>query len=207
MARIQKKIKARDTFYILTNGKETEKNYFELTKSKKSIYDVKIEYHNDDPSNLVSIASRLVKQANQVWCVFDIDNTFEENSLIQAIKLAEDNNINIAFSNIAFEVWLLSHYKQVEKRMDNNQLIKEIDDLCKKELKISNGYDKSNKELLKNYFMPKISYAITNAKINYQKRVLQHEKQYFGNQGYRIWEWNSSTNVYMLIEALKLEKI
>lgn len=35
MARIQKKIKTRDTFYILTNGKETEKNYFELIKSKK----------------------------------------------------------------------------------------------------------------------------------------------------------------------------
>lgn len=207
MARIQKKIKARDTFYILTNGKETEKNYFELIKSKKSIYDVKIEYHNNDPLNLVRIASRLVKQANQVWCVFDIDNTFEENSLIPAIKLAEENNINIAFSNMAFEVWLLSHYKQVEKRMDNNQLIKEIDDLCKKELKISNGYDKSNKELLKIYFMPKISDAITNAKINYQKRVLQHEKQYSGNQRYRIWEWNPCTNVYMLIEALKLEKV
>lgn len=207
MARIQKKIKARDTFYILTNGKETEKNYFELIKSKKSIYDVKIEYHNDDPLNLVRIASRLVKQANQVWCVFDIDNTFEENSLIPAIKLAEENNINIAFSNIAFEVWLLSHYKQAEKRMDNNQLIKEIDDLCKKELKISNGYDKSNKELLKTYFIPKIKDAITNAKINYQKRVLQHEKQYSGNQGFRIWEWNSCTNVYMLIEALKLEKL
>lgn len=207
MARIQKKIKTRDTFYILTNGKETEKNYFELIKSKKSIYDVKIEYHNDDPLNLVRIASRLVKQANQVWCVFDIDNTFEENSLVPAIKLAEENNINIVFSNIAFEVWLLSHYKQVEKRMDNNQLIKEIDDLCKKELKINNGYDKSNKELLKTYFMPKISDAITNAKINYQKRVLQHKKEFDGNQKFRIWEWNSCTNVYMLIEALKLEKI
>ena len=207
MARIQKKIKTRDTFYILTNGKETEKNYFELIKSKKSIYDVKIEYHNDDPLNLVRIASRLVKQANQVWCVFDIDNTFEENSLISAIKLAEESNVNIAFSNMAFEVWLLSHYKQVEKRMDNNQLIKEIDDLCKKELKINNGYDKSNKELLKTYFMPKISDAITNAKINYQKRVLQHKKEFDGNQKFRIWEWNSCTNVYMLIEALKLEKI
>ena len=188
MARIQKKIKTRDTFYILTNGKETEKNYFELIKSKKSIYDVKIEYHNDDPLNLIRIASRLVKQANQVWCVFDIDNTFEENSLISAIKLAEESNVNIAFSNMAFEVWLLSHYKQVEKRMDNNQLIKEIDDLCKKELKINNGYDKSNKELLKTYFMPKISDAITNAKINYQKRVLQHKKEFAGNQGFRIWE-------------------
>lgn len=207
MVRIQKKIKARDTFYILTNGKETEKKYFELIKSKKSIYDVKIEYHNDDPLNLVRIASSLVKQANQVWCVFDIDNTFEENSLVPAIKLAEENNINIVFSNIAFEVWLLSHYKLVEKRMNNKQLIKEMDDLCKKEFKIINGYDKSNKEILKTYFIPKIKDAITNAKINYQKRVLQHEKQYSGNQRYRIWEWNSCTNVYMLIEALKLEKV
>lgn len=49
MSRRQKSLEVRNKFYILTNGKETEKNYFNLIKSKKSIYDVKIEYHNEDP--------------------------------------------------------------------------------------------------------------------------------------------------------------
>ncbi len=34
MARISNKYQARNKFYILTNGEQTEKNYFELLKSK-----------------------------------------------------------------------------------------------------------------------------------------------------------------------------
>ncbi len=32
MARRSKKLQIKNTFYILTNGKETEKNYFDLIK-------------------------------------------------------------------------------------------------------------------------------------------------------------------------------
>lgn len=53
MSRRQKNLQVRNKFYILTNGKETEKNYFELLKCKRSIYDVKVEYHNYDPYKLV----------------------------------------------------------------------------------------------------------------------------------------------------------
>ncbi len=56
MARRSKKLQIRNTFYILTNGKETEKNYFDLIKSNKSIYDVKIEYHNCKFSNYFRLA-------------------------------------------------------------------------------------------------------------------------------------------------------
>lgn len=35
MGRNQKKLQVRNRFYILTNGKETEKNYFDLIKCKK----------------------------------------------------------------------------------------------------------------------------------------------------------------------------
>lgn len=33
------------------------------------------------------------------------------------------------------------------------------------------------------------------------------KKNYNGNKNYRIWEWNSCSNVYKLIEALQLTKI
>lgn len=207
MGRIQKNLKVRKSFYILTNGKETEKNYFDLVKSKKSIYDVKVEFHNDDPAGLVKIGAQLLKSgANQVWCVFDIDNTFEEGSLVAALNFSKQYGVNIVFSNMAFEVWLLSHYGKVGNTMSNNQLLKAMDELLLKKLGETSSYNKSDKNILKKHFLPKLDDAVTNSKVIYQKRVAEHEKKYDGNKGYRIWEWNPCTNVYMLIEALKLKK-
>lgn len=86
----------RDKFYIITNGKRTEYNYFTLLKSKRSIYDVKVEFANNDPYGLVQYASRLVPESNQVWIVFDVDNSHKDGRLIQAIKLAESNGVKYA---------------------------------------------------------------------------------------------------------------
>lgn len=206
MPRNKRSLDARSKFYILTNGRETEKNYFDLIKSKKSIFDVKVEYQNSNPVQLVRYASQYLREANQVWCVFDIDNNFNDGTLIQAIKLAEDTGVQIAYSNIAFEVWLLSHYQKVESSYDNTRLIRQMDKLLREDLRLNRGYDKSDKELLKKHFLPKIDDAIVNSKVIYQRKVKQHEQEYMGNKNYRIWEWNSSTNVFQLIEALKLQK-
>lgn len=206
MSRRQKNLQVRNKFYILTNGKETEKNYFDLIKCKRSIYDVKVEYHNYDPYKLVEYGTTLT-DANQVWCVFDIDNTMEEGSLIPALNLSNNSNVQIAFSNMAFEVWLLSHYNKVERTMDNDKLILEMDKLLKRELNLSKKYDKSDRELLKKHFIPVYKTAIDNSKIIHQKYIAEHEKIYNGNKSYRIWEWNSCSNVYKLIEALQLTKL
>ncbi len=205
MSRIRKTTKIRDTFYIITNGKETECNYFELIKAKKSVYKVVVKYMNDDPLQLVKHALE-IKDANQVWCVFDIDNTHLEGRLIPAINLANNSRVvNIAFSNTAFEVWLLSHYKKTEKQMSNNKLMVEMNELLR-ELGSKVEYSKSNKELLAKYFIPKMSTAVQNSKIVYQKRVLEHKKHYGDSSNYEIWEWNPCSNVFQLIEALKLSK-
>lgn len=206
MPRNKRSLNARSKFYILTNGRETEKNYFDLIKSKKSIFDVEIEYQNGNPVQLVRYASQYVREANQVWCVFDIDNNFSEGTLIPAIKLAEETGVQIAYSNIAFEVWLLSHYKRVESSYDNARLIRQMDKLLREDLRLNRGYDKSDKVLLKKYFLPKLEDAIVNSKVIYQRRVKQHEQEHKGNKKYSIWEWNASTNVFQLIEALKLQK-
>lgn len=206
MPRNKRSLDARSKFYILTNGRETEKNYFDLIKSKKSIFDVKVEYQNSNPVQLVRYASQYLREANQVWCVFDIDNNFNDGTLIQAINLAEETGVQIAYSNIAFEVWLLSHYQKVESSYDNTRLIRQMDKLLREDLRLNRGYDKSDKELLKKHFLPKLDDAIVNSKVIYQRKVKQHEQEYMGNKNYRIWEWNSSTNVFQLIEALKLQK-
>ena len=46
MARKSDKLIARNLFYIITNGEQTEYNYFKLLKAKRSVYDVKIIFQN-----------------------------------------------------------------------------------------------------------------------------------------------------------------
>ena len=204
MNRKQKILQVRNKFYILTNGRETEKNYFELLKSKKSIYDVKIEFHNKSPLGLVKYGKTLL-DANQVWCVFDIDNTETEGTLNDAIRLASKTNVQIAFSNISFEVWLLSHFGKVEKAMNNTQIMSEMNKLLRNELKINKDYEKSDIDLLKKFFLPHYKDAILNSKIVYQKRIIAHQ-QSSQNTQYKIGEWNPCTNVFKLVESLQLGK-
>lgn len=195
----------RDKFYIITNGKETEYNYFSLLKQKKSLYEVCIEFQNKDPLGLVEYACKYKNNANQIWVVFDIDNTYEQKRLIPAIKKAEIERVKYAFSNISFEVWLISHFEQCSKEMSEEQLERKITDYLKKQ-KEGLVYDKSNEEQLKKYFIPNYPIAVENAKIVYQTKMAEHNKIYGTNTRPHIWRWNSSTNVFQLIEALKLGK-
>lgn len=88
MARKKLDRPVRDLFYIITNGKETERNYFSLLKAKKSPFDVKILFDNADPVRLVETARMHLEESNQVWIVFDVDNTYEEGSFSKAVTLA-----------------------------------------------------------------------------------------------------------------------
>lgn len=206
MARKTGKINARDTFYIITNGEQSEYNYFELLKSYKSIYEVKVEYKNRDPLGLVEYAVGYRKDANQVWCVFDIDASYEEKRLDPAIKLAEKHDIKYAFSNLAFEVWLISHFQVCYKYMNCNHHKSLLDKIIKNQIGLDKEYDKSDKNLLEKYFVPKYSMALENAKKVHQKYIKEHKENFGDNSKPRIWEWNSCTTVYKLVEALKLQK-
>lgn len=198
-----KRQEERDKFYIITNGKRTEYNYFSLLKSKKSIYDVKVEFANSDPYGLVEYASRLVPESNQVWVVFDVDNSHKDGRLVQAIKLAESNGIKYAFSNLAFEVWLIDHFQKCDQRLDTDGH-KRILDKYLSEQKPGLNYDKSDVDVLEKYFIQNYEIAVTNAKVVFQTRMREHIEQCGENSRPPIWNWNSCTTVYKLVEALKL---
>lgn len=194
----------KNKFYIITNGRETEKNYFELIKAKKSIYEVIVEFQNEDSLGLVNYAIEKKKDANQVWIVFDIDNE-KDNKLSQAISKADKNDINYAFSNISFEVWLVFHFMKIESEKTEKELEKNLSKYLSGQ---KNGleYEKNNKETLKKYFIPNYKNAVENSKIVYQKYNNEHLKKYGDKVARKIWEWYSCTKVFKLIEALKLER-
>ena len=203
MARRMNLINQRTKFYIITNGKETEYNYFSALKSKKSTYDVSISFTNADPIGLVKHAQRFVAESNQVWIVFDVDCTHKDGRLVPAIKMAEEIGVKYAFSNLAFEVWLISHFEKCEKEL-NTEGHKRILNKYLAEKKEGLVYEKADASLIKKYFLPYYKTAINNAKIVHQKKKREHESLYGQNSKYEIWKWNSCTTVYKLVEALKL---
>lgn len=206
MKRPQKQKQIRDTILLITNGKQTESNYFKnITSSFTSMFKIKVEYKNEQPDKLVDYAKILsLNLYNQIWCVFDIDDTYKEGHLEYAIKEANKHNINIAFSNESFEVWLLCHLtNNISTTLNRKSYIKKINEILSAN-KINN-YQKNDEELLIKHFIPKALQATEIAKKHYQTMEANHQRQYKGNKNYPIWQWKSTTTVYQLIESLKLE--
>lgn len=195
MSRKKKQIKTKNDFYIITNGEKTENLYFNLLKCKKSLFKVHIKIQNKDPFALVQYASDFLENANQVWCVFDVDQTYESGRLEEALQLAKKTNIHCAVSNISFEVWLVSHYEPLKDYKTESQLEDKLKELLKK------PYLKNDEQLIKS-FIPKYKDAINNSKIIYQTWEKDNS---LCNGISPIWKWNSCTNVFQLVEALKLQ--
>jgi hypothetical protein len=112
---------------VVTEGKVTEVSYLKALKVilKRSFELPSIPLENGDPLTLVELAKQkriaLEREAkrsgdpktrlDEVWCVFDRD-IHHRPRLSQAIDNAYAANINIAFSNPCFELWLLLHYRE-----------------------------------------------------------------------------------------------
>lgn len=102
-------IEKKPTILIVCEGKNTEPSYF--NQFKLSSATVKPIGEGYNTTSLVNRAYQLSQenQYDQVWCVFDKDD-FDENDFNNAILMAKANNFGIAYSNQAFEYWLILHF-------------------------------------------------------------------------------------------------
>ena len=71
------------------------------------------------PLQVAQKAIRLATQAenkadryDEIWCVFDVDDTTREN-VERAVHLAEAKGIRIAYSNESFELWYILHFEYI----------------------------------------------------------------------------------------------
>ncbi|MDD4124039.1 MAG: RloB family protein [Bacilli bacterium] len=214
MPRKSNTIFQKNKFYILTNGKESEKNYFELLKCKRSIYKVTIKYCNSDPMSMVKEAIELKNNPNvnvaisKIWCVFDVDEYFRDsNKGREILSLAKNNGIGCAISNLAFEVWLIYHFKEFMNNMSCKNHEQELNKLLKDVCKYKGNYDKTDEKIFEKHLIPRLDKAMTNSKASHQKRIKEYKETHNCCDIYPIWEWNSCTNVYQLIEELKLKEL
>lgn len=99
----------KPTILIVCEGKNTEPSYFnQFRLSSATIEPVGEGY------NTISLVNRAIQISNQnsyeqVWCVFDKDD-FSNVDFNNAISVAEANGFGVAYSNQAFEYWILLHF-------------------------------------------------------------------------------------------------
>ena len=134
--RLKSKKQAPANYLIVCEGKKTEPNYFNGLKRKINekygskvdvlIPNIDIKGTGMNTISLVNYAEKKVNQSakiyGQVWVVFDKDD-YSDEQFDQAIK---NSNYNVAWSNPNFELWLLSHFKKINRYISKEDVFQEL---------------------------------------------------------------------------------
>ena len=98
------------TILIVCDGQNTEPSYFNQFRLASARVIAVGEGNNT--TSTVQQAIQLSRQQvyDQVWCVFDRDS-FPANNFNNAVARAEAHGLHVAYSNQAFEYWLLLHFE------------------------------------------------------------------------------------------------
>jgi len=188
-------------YLIVCEGKQTEPNYFNgLKQAINKKYGNKVEVlipsidikgTGMNTTSLVKYTQRTINHSNkvygQVWVVFDKDD-YNDEQFDSAIKNCD---YNVAWSNPNFEVWLLSHFKKVNRYISKDDVLKE---LSKEFQKNEQGeYAKNDKNIFDKITSEgKLLRAIKNCE--YMEEL---------NKDGQASQRNPMTKVYKLVDGLK----
>jgi hypothetical protein len=135
----------KPTILIVCEGKNTEPSYFKQFRLSSATIKPVGEGYNT--VSLVNRAIELSKEKNyeQVWCVFDKDD-FLAVDFNNAIAIAQANNFGVAYSNQAFEYWLILHFDDHQgAAMNRSDYYDKLNDLMKP---YNVSYDGENSKLI-----------------------------------------------------------
>ena len=192
---IREKLKT-NTLWMFCEG-HTEKRYFENLKVTERLrLKIRPRLSGNTVKKIVEDALKFMETSNEfdderdiVGCVFDRDKNSNE-ELYKAKSQA--GNIMLAYSNPAFEYWILCHHEYYESKCGPKKVYK----LVKKKM----GFDpKKESELY-----VKIKDSLNKAKTNAKKIEKKHE-----DAGVKLIsrESNPSTLVYQIIERIEDFKV
>lgn len=185
-------------FLIVCEGEKTEPNYFRSFPKKNAnfVFDITFDGGGISTLKVVEKAIELRDSSKQkydrVWAVFDKDS-FKSTSFNSAIKKAQANGIECAWSNEAFELWYLLHF--------HNRITAMKRDEYKKALETAININKPNKKFVykkndRNMYTILNKYGNQTNAINWAKNLDQNF------EGEKFSQFNPSTQVYKLVEEL-----
>ncbi|PQV64085.1 RloB-like protein [Abditibacterium utsteinense] len=177
--------KERATFLIVCEGARTEPHYFEGFRVRVEDADIFGKGYNTLSlvQETITIRENSHKAYDQVWCVFDRDD-FPVENFNRALELAAQNDIRVAYSNQAFEIWYLLHFHFHNAAIHRDQYAEKLG----KELK--RPYKKNDREIF-TILRGKRTDAIRNARQLYESYTPHLPATD-----------NPCTTVYLLVEEL-----
>lgn len=197
------------TILIYCEGKNTEPSYFKKFRLSSLTVDSFGEGRNT--ISLVERAKDISEKQNydQVWCVFDADpkpdNPKQLENFNNAIILANKLGFGVAYSNQAFEYWLILHFEDhqgasMERSIYGNKINSYIN-----KFGVHYDYDGS-KEIHQDFFdlLETIIYTDRD-NIQYSRRdfaIKRAERIYNNLDHSNPGKEESSTTVFKLVEEL-----
>lgn len=200
-------VRSGKLFVIATEGKDTERIYFEALKNKIQMSRIKLEIlsSEDNKSAPNKVYDRLTDYQNkygiedddQLWIVIDKDRWTEKMISDIACECHKKKSFNMGLSNPCFELWLLLHYKDLsecspseKKAIKENKKIRGTPLLKRKMRSVLGSYSES-------------SYDADSMLANV-KEAIEHATRLDINKKQR-WPQNIGTRVYKLVSNILKE--
>ncbi len=189
-------------YLIVTEGVETEKNYFEnigkiiteLFNNEVIVEKITLNVKGTGRSTKVlvneAIKKRSLSSYSDVWVVFDKDNNTDFD---EAIALAKKEGFNVAWSNESFELWLLLHFQDLKASIHRNDYISKLNSHFKSKNINCGTYDKNIKDIF-DLTKPYVETAIKRS-----NELLAFHKE---NNNCNPNKMNPGTTVQNLVEEL-----
>lgn len=173
-------------FLIVCEGERTEPYYFQSFRVPKEVVSLSIVGTGYNTMSLVrhAVALKTEDDYDQVWCVFDRDS-FPVQDFNNALSFARHNNINVAYSNEAFELWYLLHFHFYQTGISRADYINKLTNLLGRE------YQKNMRDIYQ-ILEDRQDIAMQNA-----ERLLNIYKPCMPSRD------NPSTTVHLLVKELK----
>lgn len=189
---------------LVVGGTQTEPNYFDGLKREdavRRIFAVAVKKRGgESPENIVTLAieERGTLEGedetyDEVWCALDVEGPDVRPSLDRAVRLAEQNGIQLCLSNPCFEVWIRAHFACSSQAFnDCGAVVRDVNVRWKADF--GTEYVKNDRHLYER-LRDRTRDAIENA-----DRVLKedHSTECAG----QVARCNSSTDVYVLVKHL-----
>lgn len=190
-------IAKKKAFLIICEGKNTEPEYFKsfpiasatvktigLGASKKYLVDCAVEFAKE-------------YKEYEIWCVFDLDiapdNLKLKDDFNLAITYAKHKGFQVAYSNDAFELWLVLHYKIIDAQLTRNEYYKMLSGFWQV------NYEKEGK---KASFCKTIYPKLQHTPANQEQAILRAENLHTLLIDENYCDQNPCTTVYQLVKAL-----
>ncbi len=205
----------REKILIVCEGTNTEPSYFRQFHLPNAVIEkMEVVGTGYNTLSLVEFAEKLKNSKYpdyEVWCVFDADpkpgNPQQLVNFTNAIKKAEALGYNVAYSNQAFEYWLILHFEDhqgtpMHRDLYYNKINKHIKLINKKAI-----YDKNSKTVTEDIFNILLGIDNKTKKSRQTLAIERASKIYNGHDHKNPEKEESSTTVFKLVVKLNNKDI